>query len=138
MDFEFKKDILDGSYRAEFSQGHEAIGLWLIEEIGKDKQKLAAILGAAKAHHDNLQTWTYQGDQWRLQIENNEVHIQAISLLEEKETEAYADILDEVEFVETQNFDPDDMLDEYPDESEAFCGVEDFEQMLESWDEFVR
>lgn len=36
MDYEFKKNTLDGSYHAVFSMGHEALGRWLIEEIGKD------------------------------------------------------------------------------------------------------
>ncbi|MGB2079361.1 MAG: YacL family protein [Vibrio sp.] len=137
MDFEFKKNTLDGSYRVEFSSGHEAIGHWLIEEIGSDKSKIQSVLDVLRAQHDQMQTWQMQGEQWLIQIENNEVHIRALSLLEEGEDAANEDLLDEVEYVETQNFDPSDELDEYPDESESFCGIEDFEQVMLSWKEFV-
>ena len=39
MDYEFRRDPFSG-YRARFSMGHEAIGQWLIDEVGKDEEKL--------------------------------------------------------------------------------------------------
>lgn len=39
MDYEFRRDPF-GGYRARFSMGHEAIGQWLIDEVGKDEEKL--------------------------------------------------------------------------------------------------
>lgn len=137
MDFEFKKNTLDDSYRVEFSSGHEAIGHWLIEEVGADHQKIDQIIDVLSLHHDEMKTWSYQGKQWQIQIENNEVHIIANSLLESGEDADNADILDEIEFVETNNYDINDELDEYPDESESFCGIEDFEQVMQSWKAFV-
>ena len=38
MDYEFRRDPF-GGYRARFSMGHEAIGQWLIDEVGKDEEK---------------------------------------------------------------------------------------------------
>jgi len=41
MDYEFRRDPF-GGYRARFSMGHEAIGQWLIDEVGKDEEKLTS------------------------------------------------------------------------------------------------
>ena len=40
MEFEFTRNTLMGEYYVKCSMGHEIVGRWLQEEIGKDKQKL--------------------------------------------------------------------------------------------------
>ena len=37
MDYEFRRDPF-GGYRARFSMGHEAIGQWLIDEVGRTRR----------------------------------------------------------------------------------------------------
>ncbi|MBD1575288.1 MULTISPECIES: YacL family protein [Vibrio] len=122
MDFEFKKNTLDGSYRVVFSSGHEAIGHWLIEEIGTDVDKLDAIVQQLGAQKNINQEWRQLGKDWTLSIEQNEIHISANHLLN-------MDSDEEEEF--------DDSLSAYDEESVSWCGIEDFEQVLQSWRAFV-
>lgn len=122
MDFEFKKNTLDGSYRVVFSSGHEAIGHWLIEEIGTNTEKLDAIVLQLGAQKNINQEWRQQGKEWTLSIEQNEINIIANQLLN-------IDSDQEDEF--------DDSLSAYDEESVSWCGIEDFEQVLQSWRAFV-
>ncbi len=119
MDFEFKKNTLDGSYHVVFSSGHEAIGHWLLEELGSDLVKLDQLMRQIGAQKENLQEWRLLGREWSLFIEQNEVHITANHLLN------------------LENEDLDDDLSAYDEESESWCGLEDFEQVLHSWRAFI-
>ncbi|MFH0256022.1 YacL family protein [Vibrio rumoiensis] len=120
MDFEFKKNTLDGSYRVVFSSGHEAIGHWLIEEVGSDIAKLDHVLLQVGAQRNINQEWRLLGQDWSLFLEQNEVHISSNLLLS----------------LEDEQFDDD--LSAYDEESESWCGIEDFEQVLHSWRAFIR
>ncbi|WP_086981598.1 YacL family protein [Vibrio aphrogenes] len=120
MDFEFKKNTLDGSYRVEFSSGHEAIGHWLIEEIGADLGKLEYVLQQIGAQKNINKEWRLLGQEWSLFIEQNEVHISSNHLL----------TIDDEEL--------SDDLSAYDEESQSWCGIEDFEQVLHSWCAFIR
>lgn len=119
MDFEFKKNTLDGSYHVVFSSGHEAIGHWLIEEISTDINKLDSIMQQIGAQKNINQEWRLIGHEWSIFVEQNEIHITSNHLLNIEED------------------DLDDDLSAYDDESESWCGIEDFEQVLLSWREFV-
>ncbi|TVO35453.1 YacL family protein [Vibrio algivorus] len=125
MDFEFKKNTLDGSYRVVFSSGHEAIGHWLIEEIGTNTAKLDSVLQQIGAQRNINQEWRLLGQDWSLFLEQNEVHITSNHLLSlEDEASIYKEEID-------------DDLSAYNEESESWCGIEDFEQVLHSWRAFV-
>lgn len=119
MDFEFKKNTLDGSYRVVFSSGHEAIGHWLIEEIGTDLDKLDRIVQQISAQRNINQEWRMIGQDWSLFLEQNEIHISSNHLLS----------------IEEEVFNDD--LSAYDEESESWCGIEDFEQVLHSWRAFI-
>lgn len=123
MDFEFKKNTLDGSYRVVFSSGHEAIGHWLIEEIGTDTAKLDRVLQQIGAQRNINQEWRLLGQGWSLFLEQNEIHISSNHLLSHE-----ASLYEE---------ERDDDLSAYDEESESWCGIEDFEQVLHSWRAFV-
>ncbi len=45
MDYEFKKNTLDGSYTCSFSMGHEVLGRWLQEEVGNRLERAAKSTG---------------------------------------------------------------------------------------------
>ncbi len=60
MDYEFKKNTLDGSYRVELSSGHEALGYWLLEEVGSDVAQLDALLLQLGAQKNINQEWRLQ------------------------------------------------------------------------------
>ncbi|MEH6531065.1 MAG: YacL family protein [Photobacterium frigidiphilum] len=119
MDYEFKKNTLDGSYHATFSMGHETIGRWLIEEVGKDFDKMDAILSQISALKNSTKEWRLLGDDLSLILQDHEVIIQANYLFSEEE----------------EDFDED--MHFYDDESVSCCGFEDFELVLQAWRAFV-
>ena len=43
MEFEFIRNTLMGEFYVKPSMGHEVLGRWLEEEIGKDKQKIQQV-----------------------------------------------------------------------------------------------
>ncbi|MGF1713644.1 YacL family protein [Photobacterium chitinilyticum] len=119
MDYEFKKNTLDGSYHAIFSMGHEALGRWLIEEVGKDFSKIDTILAQIGALKNSTREWRLLGDDLTLSLQDNEALVQANYLFSEDDTELDEDM----------NF--------YDDECMSLCGFEDLEQMLSAWRAFV-
>lgn len=119
MDYDFKKNTLDGSYHAVFSMGHEALGRWLVEEIGKDFDKIDTVMSQLGALKNSTQEWRIIGDELTLSLQDNEAVVQANYLFSEDETEL------------------EDNLDFYDEEAVAVCGFEDFAQVLTAWRAFV-
>ncbi|MGL5949368.1 MAG: YacL family protein [Aeromonas sp.] len=119
MDYEFRRDPL-GGYRARFSMGHEALGQWLIDEVGQDEQILNELFSVIAALSQRA-----RGDYHRLGGDYS-------LLLTHEEAEIKANVL-AIEAGE----DLDDLA-YYDDEQIAFCGLEDFAQVLTSWRAFVR
>lgn len=119
MDYEFKKNTLDGTYHAIFSMGHEVLGRWIIEEIGKDTEKLDLIMVQLSAMKNSSQEWRLVGEELTLLLQDNEVLVQANCLFSEEEED----------FEEDFHF--------YDEESLSVCGFEDLEQVLEGWRTFI-
>lgn len=119
MDYEFKKNTLDGSYHAVFSMGHEALGRWLIEEVGRDLNTIEQVLDQIGALKSSSREWRLVGEELTLSLQDNEALVQANYLFSEDETEL------------------DDDMHFYDEECMALCGFEDFEQMLQAWRAFV-
>ncbi|HDY7727907.1 TPA: YacL family protein [Vibrio vulnificus] len=121
MDYEFKKNILDGNYYCHCSMGHEIVGRWLQEEIGKESTKIAQVLALIVAARSNpTEELCLNGTEISLMICGDEVTVQDNALLHSYELEA------ESEF------------ELYDCESVACCGLEDFEQLIQQWQLFVR
>ena len=119
MDYEFRRDPF-GGYRARFSMGHEAIGQWLIDEVGKDEEKLDQLFSII----DELSSRTrveYQlaGGDYSLLLTHEEAEVKANVL-----NIALGEDLDDLAY--------------YDDEQLAMCGLEDFAQVLGSWRAFIR
>ncbi|WP_299686871.1 YacL family protein [uncultured Vibrio sp.] len=120
MDYEFKKNTLDGSYYCSISMGHEIVGRWLQEEIGKDKQKLDHVMTLIEQSRQDLSNEvTLLGKEISLSINEDEVTIQENVLAHEQEMEEGSE------------------FDFYNCESQASCGIDDFELLIERWIEFL-
>ena len=118
MDYEFRRNLY-GRYQAEFSMGHEALGLWLTEELATDQELIASLLNNIELLQTQ-QSWQHQqpGREFMLSMNQDGVEVRA-ALLDDMADQA-----------------PDD-LNHYDQESHACCGLDDFRQLLESWAEFI-
>ena len=120
MEFEFVRNTLMGEYYVKCSMGHEIVGRWLQEEIGKDEQKIAQVeqlidqaLSAPQQEHMLL------GKEISLSILGDEVMVQENVLLHGEELDA------------------DSEYDFYDCESTASCGLEDFSLAIQQWKRFL-
>jgi len=99
--------------------GHEALGIWLTEELGKDSQKLALVLANIEMLQlGQLQEIIVQGKEYQLLMQTDGVQVCAHQMFgDPQESE-----LDEVELDNSLSF--------------AECGLEDFKLALLSWQSF--
>ncbi|WP_367987297.1 YacL family protein [Vibrio sp. NTOU-M3] len=120
MEFEFIRNTLMGEYYVKSSMGHEIVGRWLQEEIGKDWDKIGQVEQLTdKARLAPHQEHQLLGTEISLSIQGDEVTVQENVLAHGSEIEA------------------DSEFDFYDSESTASCGLEDFELLIEQWKEFL-
>ena len=119
MDYEFKKNTLDGSYHAIFSMGHEVLGRWLVEAIGKDFAVMDQVMTQLGALKNSTQEWRLVGEELTLILQDNEALVQANYLFSEDDTEL------------------EENMDFYDEEAMSLCGFEDLAQVLDAWRAFV-
>lgn len=120
MEFEFIRNTLMGEYYVKSSMGHEIVGRWLQEEIGKDWDKIAQVEQLTdQARLEPQKEHLLLGTEISVNIQGDEVIVQENVL-------AHGDEMD-----------ADSEFDFYDSESTASCGLEDFEIMLEQWKEFL-
>ncbi|MDN3609082.1 YacL family protein [Vibrio ostreicida] len=120
MEFEFIRNTLMGEYYIKSSMGHEIVGRWLQEEIGKDRQKIAQVDALLEsAQRSPSEEHTLVGREISVAILENEVVVQENIL-----THGQA-IPEESEF------------DFYDSESTACCGLKDLQHLLEQWQVFL-
>jgi len=120
VDYDFTFDEYDKPI-AEFSMGHEAIGSWFNDELGTNQQRieeLVDILEQLVSHR--IQQRQVDGTEYQLRMNQEDVEVRALSLGME---------VDDEELPENTNL--------YDNESYAECGLEDFQQVLISWQEFI-
>ncbi|MBU2896357.1 YacL family protein [Vibrio hepatarius] len=121
MEFEFIRNTLMGKYYVKPSMGHEILGRWLEEEIGKDRQKIQQVdelLEAVK--YSPLLEHKYAGCEISLIIQGDEVTVQENVL-------SHGDVLLE-----------DSELNYYNSESTASCGLQDFSSLFKQWQDFLQ
>ncbi|MFA0584077.1 YacL family protein, partial [Vibrio sp. 10N.222.51.B2] len=88
MEFEFTRNTLMGEYYVKCSMGHEIVGRWLQEEIGKDKQKLNHVMALIEQSRQDLSNEvTLLGKEISLAINEDDVTIQENVLGHEQEME---------------------------------------------------
>ncbi|WP_047049828.1 YacL family protein [Vibrio mexicanus] len=120
MEFEFTRNTLMGEYYVKCSMGHEIVGRWLQEEIGKDRDKIAEVEALIVDSQGKLSSdCRLEGAEISLSIQGDEVTIQE-------------NVLDhEMKLEEGSEF------DFYNSESTASCGIDDFELLIERWKDFL-
>ena len=113
--------------QAQFSSGHEAIGLWLQEEVGSHLAVIDALLEVmAQLEARELTHYSHKGRVFHLVLDRDQVNVEAYAL--EVDTYPSDDELDEP-VRENTNF--------YDDELRAECGFNDFKGVLVAWREFL-
>lgn len=119
MDYDFSFDEYDKPV-AEFSMGHEAMGSWFSEELGANQQRIEEIIDIIdQLIHRRIQQRQIEGAEYQLRMGQEDVEVRALSL--------ELDIDEEL---------PED-TNLYDEESFSECGLEDFQQALISWQEFI-
>jgi uncharacterized protein YacL (UPF0231 family) len=119
VDYDFSFDEYDRPV-AEFSMGHEAIGTWFNDELGNNEQRIEEIIEVLdQLVNRRIQQRQIEGTEYKLRMNQENIEVIALSLGIE---------VDE-ELPENTNL--------YDDESFAECGLEDFQEALISWQEFI-
>lgn len=120
MDYEFKKNTLDGRYFCSFSMGHEIIGRWLEEEVAQQRGKIEQVFSIIeKSKKFPQQEWKIAGKEISVYLCDGEVSVQENVL---------SHTIDEV-------YEEDVSL--YDSESSASCGLNDFEALMVQWRDFI-
>lgn len=120
MDYDFTHDIY-GAFCAEFSMGHEALGYWLTYELRSRQPVIAELLQiTTELQQQQRREYLMEGSEYNLLLNQDEAIIRAHAL------DAYDDT-DE----------PQDDLEYYDQESTACCGLEDFIELLQGWQQFT-
>ncbi|MGI2174768.1 YacL family protein [Shewanella ulleungensis] len=120
MEYQFRRNRLEGTVFAEFSMDHEVLGRWFAEELGDDNSRANSILTqiiliktGGKNH------WRHVGADLTIDIDTEQVRV-------------FANVIDFEE-----EHDLDEAMNLYDAESESYCGLEDFESVLQSWLAFI-
>ena len=120
MEFEFIRNTLIGEYYVKCSMGHEIVGRWLQDEIGKDWQKIEQVEQLIdQAFANPQQEHCLIGSEISLSIQGDEVIVQENVLGHGEEMDEGSE------------------FDFYDCESNASCGIEDFSIAIEQWKSFL-
>ncbi|PHM26012.1 YacL family protein [Xenorhabdus ehlersii] len=117
MEYEFMQDIT-GQVTTSFSMDHEAIGHWLNEEVKGDLRVLDKIIVALQEIKGSERQWQLAGHEYTLLMSEDEIMIRANQL--QFDTEVI-----------------EEGMSYYDNESLAFCGTDDFIDMLADYREFI-
>lgn len=120
MEYEFRRD-LTGCIDARFSMDHEALGNWLLTEPAARPERLAPVF---KAISELLagDRWEYflPGQEFDLKLTRSDAVVRSAALPDDNDGEELMD----------------DDMDFYDQELQAECGLDDFNTMLDAWQEF--
>ena len=121
MEYEFRRNSLTGTYLASFSMDHEVLGQWFSEELGPELAKIQQVLDIIKEIQSGKRdSWRLIGKDFTLDLDEEQARIYANALGFE------------------QDYELEEAMSLYDAESEAYCGLEDLEEALLSWYEFVQ
>ncbi|MFB2682692.1 YacL family protein [Shewanella mangrovisoli] len=121
MEYEFRRNSLTSTYLASFSMDHEVLGQWFSEELGPELAKIQQVLDIIKEiQAGKRDSWRLIGGDLTLDLDEEQARIYANALGFEQEYEL------------------EESMSLYDAESEAYCGLEDLEEALLSWYEFVQ
>ena len=119
MEYQFRRDLI-GRPEARFNMNYEAMAVWLTEEIGTRQHQLNKLFEII-AQLKNSERWEYE-------LEGEDYHL----VMNRQEAIVRAGLMD-------TEMDCDEMedMDYYDSESQCQCGLDDFNVMLISWQEFI-
>lgn len=119
MDYHFQRSF-SGQPEAQFTMDHEAMGIWLTEELGSSQQRLEHLLQVVDSLEKGLR-WEYfdDGIDYRLHLTRDRAEVRAALLDTEMDCEEMED------------------LDYYDHESISHCGLDDFKALLLGWQDFL-
>ncbi|OKP04197.1 YacL family protein [Xenorhabdus eapokensis] len=117
MEYEFMQDVT-GQVTTSFSMDHEAIGYWLNEEVKGDLRVLDKIIVALQKIKGSERQWQLAGHEYTLLMSEDEIMIRANQL--QFDTEVI-----------------EEGMSYYDNESLAFCGTDDFINMLADYRGFI-
>ena len=123
MEFEFLRDPTFGGYHAKFSMEHELFAVWLMEEIGDNKERLSQLqVCIDKAQKLSFEDVQFVGREYLLTLNKDEVHLVLNSALDG-----------------VGDYDSYEQQDLYVNDQHHAnsCGLEDFVQMIAAWREFL-
>ena len=121
MEYEFRRNSLTGTYLASFSMDHEVLGQWFSEELGPELAKIQQVLDIIKEIQTGKRvSWRFIGKDITLDLDEEQARIYANALGFE------------------QDYELEEAMSLYDAESDAYCGLEDLEEALLSWYEFVQ
>lgn len=120
MDYEFRRNTFDNTFHAQFSMGHEAIGRWLLDELGTSHQIIDDVVLNLKQVIEKGGEWRREGRVFHFQVTQEAALIQANVLSEDIEEEM-----------------PEKDFHVYDEESHSLCGPEDLLFALEAWQDFL-
>tara|TARA_R110001583_G_scaffold10698_5_gene49084 strand:+ start:4932 stop:5297 length:366 start_codon:yes stop_codon:yes gene_type:complete len=120
MEFEFRKDFITGLATVQTEMDHEAVATWLEMEGQAISWVEKLLSNIAALQNKSLVEYKLIGSEFDLLLTYAEAQVINHRLMETE---------DESEL--------DDNLSFYNAEIEACCGLEDFENLIRSWLEFI-
>ena len=119
MEYQFRRDLA-GKPEAHFSMNHEAMGIWVTEELGTNQHLLQKILDTIhRLSNKELWEYEYEGQDFHLVMTRSQAEIKAALL----ETDMYSEEMEDMDY--------------YDNESSSHCGLNDFKTMLLSWKGYI-
>lgn len=124
MEYEFSRDSVRGGYHAKFSMEHEVFSPWLVEEVGNNAEQLEALFQSiAQIRQNKAQELTVEGREYLLTLNPMDVTVQL-----------NASCGDPGEVNDNR---VEDEISVNNDHFTAACGLDDFDRMLLSWQNFL-
>jgi len=122
MEYDFLRNTITGTAFARFSMDHEALGFWLTEELADDVAKYVEICQQIeRLQASQSSEWRLLGKSLSIELDSEQVRVFANNIVDD---ESEAETMDE-----SMSF--------YDGESEAFCGLEDFYDVIINWRKFL-
>ncbi|TRX54063.1 YacL family protein [Thalassomonas sp. M1454] len=123
MEYEFRRDFINGKSIANFTMEHETFAPWLEQEVADDLTKAHSILTTLQNFTANTQsTERVIGKEFSITMSYEDVEVIANSSLDP--------------LVVPEQLEDD--IDDFEQNTSAVCGREDFIIMLQSWCEFIQ
>ncbi|MFT4993565.1 MAG: hypothetical protein ACI965_000585 [Paraglaciecola sp.] len=120
MDYQFIRNE-DAQPMAIFSMGAETLGRWISDELGSDQVKIQALLQVIDTlQRKEMTEYQLQGVEYDIELNHDEIEVRAheLSLSAPEELPEGTELYDQ--------------------ESITGCGLEDFKQVLLSWQDFIQ